>query len=200
MMNDQLKSESLRKVIGLRLQVEVELAGLTKLDLAQATTLSLDKIEYYLVGKCGIDFAEVQQMCTAVGCSLYDIIGQGKLWSTFKKQKEFLDRAGNADPVRYARFIQEEAEEFEAAYFGDCPTREHVVQEACDVIFVAAGFLNSFLGTEKAEQAFDILCDVNMKKFGGDLRDENGKVVMTKERKAELKAELLGRLKELCDL
>jgi hypothetical protein len=119
--------------------------------------------------------------------------------SIFEQQKEFLDRAGNADPTRYADFIQEESAEFEAAYFGEPTTREHVVQEACDVIFVAAGFLNSFIGADKAAEAFDILCGVNMKKFGGDLRDENGKVVLTKERKAELKTELLDRLKEVCD-
>ena len=118
----------------------------------------------------------------------------------FEKQKEFLDKAGNSEPMRYAGFIQEEYEEFVDVYYGEPTTREHVVQEACDIIFVAAGFLNSFIGAEKAAKAFDILCDVNMKKFGGDLRDENGKVVLTKERKAELKTELLNRLEELCDL
>lgn len=127
------------------------------------------------------------------------ILQQPKLQNIFEKQKEFLDKAGNADPALYARFIEEEYDEFQAAFHGEPTTREHIVQEACDLLFVTVGELNSLIGVDKAAKAFDILCDVNMKKFGGDLRDENGKVVLTKERKAELKAEVLERLKELCD-
>lgn len=119
--------------------------------------------------------------------------------SIFKDQADFMTlanqslavgRAGQAD--LYATLIKEEFDEFwetqDHAYVG---LDADDIKEALDVIVVAAGYLNTVLGPDKAQAAWNLVHETNLAKLTGDVEKRaDGKVIVTKEWKNAMKKKL----------
>ena len=128
--------------------------------------------------------------------------------SIFKDQKDFMVAAkqtvyGNDTQQAdlYARLIEEEAAEFAEASAVDIFFHDGLadtVKEAVDVIVVAAGFLISAIGPEKAQQAWNLVHEANLAKTGAGMeKRDDGKVIQNPHYKAEIKARLKSDLEKL---
>ena len=83
----------------------------------------------------------------------------------------------------YRDLVREESKEF-------IETTDHVdaIKEAVDVIVVAIGYLISTVGVEGAAAAWDAVHANNMLKVAAKVeKREDGKVIVSQQRKAELK-------------
>lgn len=119
--------------------------------------------------------------------------------SIFKDQADFMALAnqninagftGQAD--LYATLIKEEFNEFwetqQVGYYGH-PT--DAIKEAFDILVVAAGYLVTVLGPEKAQTVWNLGHETNLAKLTGAIeKREDGKVVVSKEWKEAMKAKL----------
>jgi len=119
--------------------------------------------------------------------------------SIFKDQADFMalanqdlnvGRSKQAD--MYVTLIAEESFEFAETQYPDYVG--HVtddIKEALDVIVVAAGYLNTILGPDKAQAAWNLVHETNLAKLKGTVeKREDGKVVMSKEWKEAMKKKL----------
>ena len=128
--------------------------------------------------------------------------------SIFKDQRDFMVAAkqtvyGNdtQQAELYTRLIEEEAGEFAEACAVDVFFHDglaETVKEAVDVIVVAAGYLISAIGPEKAQQAWNLVHEANLAKTGAGMeKREDGKVIQNPHYKAEIKAKLSKALEDL---
>jgi len=119
--------------------------------------------------------------------------------SIFKDQADFMALAnqnlgvgytGQAD--MYATLITEESLEFaETQYHTYVGHSTDPVKEALDVIVVAAGFLNTVLGPDNAQKAWNLVHESNLAKLKGNVEKRaDGKVVVSKEWKEAMKKKL----------
>jgi predicted HAD superfamily Cof-like phosphohydrolase len=119
--------------------------------------------------------------------------------SIFKDQADFMalanqdlnvGRSKQAD--MYVTLIAEESFEFAETQYADYVG--HItddIKEALDVIVVAAGYLNTILGPDKAQAAWNLVHETNLAKLKGTVeKREDGKVVMSKEWKEAMKKKL----------
>ncbi|MGZ7119635.1 MAG: pyrophosphohydrolase domain-containing protein [Methanobacterium sp.] len=116
----------------------------------------------------------------------------------FKYQLDFIEQSGQSGKdlkSLYAALIHEESVEFENAW--DDEPLVNCIKEACDVIYVAAGFINSVLG-DNAIHAWDAVHESNMAKVTGNVEvREDGKILKNDEFKKIAKQKLMTRLEEL---
>lgn len=119
--------------------------------------------------------------------------------SIFKDQADFMTLASQSLGVgrtnqadMYATLIGEESSEFvETQYFDNTGHITEDVKEAIDVIVVAAGYLNTVLGPDKAQMAWNLVHETNLAKLKGNVKKrEDGKVVVPKEWKEAMKKKL----------
>jgi len=93
----------------------------------------------------------------------------------------------------YATLVtKEESVEFaetqEPGYDGH-PTDD--IKEVLDIVVVAAGYLNTVLGPDKAQAAWNLVHETNLAKLKGNVEKRaDGKVVVSKEWKDAMKAKL----------
>lgn len=119
--------------------------------------------------------------------------------SIFKDQADFMSLADQNLGVgttqqadMYATLITEESLEFaETQYHGYIGHKTDAIKEALDVIVVAAGYLNTVLGPDKAQAAWNLVHETNLAKLKGNVeKREDGKVVVSKEWKEAMKKKL----------
>ncbi len=119
--------------------------------------------------------------------------------SIFKDQADFMSFASqdlNVGRTKqadlYATLITEESLEFsETQYHGYVGPVTDDVKEALDVIVVAAGYLNTVLGPDKAQAAWNLVHETNLAKLKGSIEKRaDGKVVVSKEWKDAMKKKL----------
>ena len=119
--------------------------------------------------------------------------------SIFKDQADFMSLAHQSINVglsnqadMYATLITEESLEFaETQQYGYDGHRTDPVKEALDVIVVAAGYLNTVLGPDKAQRAWNLVHESNLAKLKGTVeKREDGKVVVSREWKDAMKKKL----------
>lgn len=125
--------------------------------------------------------------------------------SIFKDQANFMAAAGQNvtggaedQAVMYATLVEEEFYEFVdtganagvvVGKFASEYTED--VKEAVDVIVVAAGYLISRLGADRAQAAWDLVHAANKAKVvGGVEKRADGKVLQNSHYKAQIKAKL----------
>jgi len=129
--------------------------------------------------------------------------------SIFKDQSEFMLLGGQLtrgihfeDRLEqqlntYAALIEEEAEEFETAYWYS-GTEEDKVKESVDVIVVAAGWLVTKLGHEGAQKAWNAVHESNLSKVQGKVEKRaDGKILKSDAYKKAAKAEMMAKLEAL---
>ena len=119
--------------------------------------------------------------------------------SIFKDQANFMTLANQDLDVGmsqqadlYATLVCEESREFleTQAVDYDGPITD-MIKEALDVIVVATGFLNTVIGPEKAQAAWNLVHESNLAKLtGGVQKRDDGKVVVSKEWKDAMKQKL----------
>lgn len=119
--------------------------------------------------------------------------------SIFKDQADFMTLANQSLGVgrtsqadMYATLIGEESSEFvETQYFDNTGHITEDVKEAIDVIVVAVGYLNTVLGPDKAQRAWNLVHETNLAKLKGNVeKREDGKVVVSREWKEAMKKKL----------
>lgn len=119
--------------------------------------------------------------------------------SIFKDQADFMALASQDLNVgvtnqadMYATLITEESLEFaETQQHGYDGHSTDPVKEALDVIVVAAGYLNTVLGPDRAQLAWNLVHETNLAKLQGNVeKREDGKVVVSKEWKEAMKKKL----------
>ena len=119
--------------------------------------------------------------------------------SIFKDQADFMTLADQNLGVgttqqadMYATLITEESLEFaETQYHNYIGHETDAIKEALDVIVVAAGYLNTVLGPDKAQAAWNYVHETNLAKLKGNVeKREDGKVVVSKEWKDAMKKKL----------
>jgi len=119
--------------------------------------------------------------------------------SIFKDQADFMTlanqslavgRAGQAD--LYATLIKEEFDEFwETQQPGYDGHRTDDIKEAQDILVVTLGYLNTVLGPDKAQAAWNLVHETNLAKLTGAVEKRaDGKVIVTKEWKDAMKKKL----------
>lgn len=116
----------------------------------------------------------------------------------FLDQLDFIEKSGQSGKdlqSLYAHLIHEEVVEFEDAF--DNESLINQIKEACDVIYVAAGFVNAVLG-DKSIEAWNAVHESNMAKVTGNVEvREDGKILKNDEFKKIAKQKLMTRLSEL---
>jgi hypothetical protein len=119
--------------------------------------------------------------------------------SIFKDQADFMTLASQSLGVgrtsqadMYATLITEESLEFAETQYHDYVG--HItddIKEALDVIVVASGYLNTVLGPDKAQMAWNLVHETNLAKLKGNVeKREDGKVIVSKEWKEAMKKKL----------
>ena len=129
-----------------------------------------------------------------------------KAINPFRDQEQFMKaasqdvKAGFTNQADlYAALIKEEFMEFwetqEQGYDGH---ETDAIKEAIDILVVTIGWLNTVLGPLKAGTAWQLVHETNIAKVTGNLmKRDDGKVIVSKEFKEELKAKLKKDLIEL---
>lgn len=119
--------------------------------------------------------------------------------SIFKDQADFMTLANQSLAVgrtsqadMYATLIGEESLEFaETQYHNYVGHSTDPIKEALDIIVVAAGYLNTVLGPDKAQLAWNLVHETNLAKLKGNVeKREDGKVVVSREWKEAMKKKL----------
>lgn len=119
--------------------------------------------------------------------------------SIFKDQADFMTLASqdlNVGRTKqadlYATLIKEEFDEFwetqQPGYVGHITDD---IKEAQDILVVTLGYLNTVLGPDKAQAAWNLVHETNLAKLKGSVEKRaDGKVVVSKEWKDAMKAKL----------
>jgi predicted HAD superfamily Cof-like phosphohydrolase len=108
----------------------------------------------------------------------------------------------------YGKLVEEEYKEFEEKFLesefkanvssGEFELTPELVKEAADVIVVAAGFLVTALGPDRASEVWNLVHNSNMlKTMGGGEQREDGKILKNAEYKKALKERLMSALETL---